>query len=318
MKLRNTAAALLVVGLVTIPLTACSKEVDAKNCVTEVSPAAAAAEQAVDVTVVEDESVPAVTGAFGETPVIAPGTGEAPTVITAKVLQAGTGEKVTANDTVTINYAGQLWDGTPFDSSFERGEPATFPLNNLIKGWKWGLADRNVGDRVELVIPSEWGYGDAAQGDKIPAGSTLVFVVDIIGTVHPWDGKDLSALKGAKATDEKLPKGITIACPLGAKPEIEIKAGLAEPTQPQTLWVAEGSGATIESGMTLEYLVTFVTWDGQTRASSWDGSGEAPVGGTAAPADQLGAVGHTVGSRVIQVIPSEPSMVAVMDIVAAY
>lgn len=99
-------------------------------------------------------------------------------------LKKGDGPKVKVGDQLKANYYGSVWGGDePFDSSFERGEPATFPLaeGQLIDGWVKGLEGVNVGSRVMLVIPPEQGYGAQGSGEKIPGGSTLVFVIDVIG-----------------------------------------------------------------------------------------------------------------------------------------
>ena len=93
----------------------------------------------------------------------------------------GDGPAVEEGDTVTVHYTGWLWDGTQFDSSWDKGSPATFTLadGQLIDGWVQGLAGQTVGSQVLLVIPPELGYG-ADGNDTIPGGSTLVFVVDIL------------------------------------------------------------------------------------------------------------------------------------------
>ncbi len=82
---------------------------------------------------------------------------------------------------VTFHYSGWLWDGTPFDSSWEKGAAFTTSLGTgqVIQGWDQGLVGQPVGSQVLLVIPPALGYGDAEQG-SIPANSTLVFVVDIL------------------------------------------------------------------------------------------------------------------------------------------
>ncbi|MET1021191.1 MAG: FKBP-type peptidyl-prolyl cis-trans isomerase [Arthrobacter sp.] len=104
----------------------------------------------------------------------------APTALISQDLIKGTGPEVKATDTLTVNYVGvALAGGKVFDSSFDRGEKATFPLTGVIKGWTQGLAGKTVGSRVLLVIPKDLAYGDAGQGD---AKGDLVFVVDILGT----------------------------------------------------------------------------------------------------------------------------------------
>lgn len=103
----------------------------------------------------------------------------APTALVSQDLIKGTGAVVKESDTLTVNYVGvNLVGGTKFDSSFDRGEPATFALTGVIKGWTQGLAGKTVGSRVLLVIPKDLAYGDAGQGE---AKGDLVFVVDILG-----------------------------------------------------------------------------------------------------------------------------------------
>jgi FKBP-type peptidyl-prolyl cis-trans isomerase len=95
-----------------------------------------------------------------------------------KVLTEGTGAKPKATDTVTVNYAGKLLDGTEFDSSAKHGQPATFPLDGVIPGWTEALQLMPQGSKWEIYIPSELAYGAGGQG-PIPA-STLVFEVELL------------------------------------------------------------------------------------------------------------------------------------------
>ncbi|KQR11762.1 FKBP-type peptidyl-prolyl cis-trans isomerase [Cellulomonas sp. Leaf334] len=112
-------------------------------------------------------------------PSITPVADPAPTELVVQPLIKGTGAEVTADQTLTVNYTGWLWDGTQFDSSWDAGEPVQFALTGVIPGWTQGLAGQTVGSQVLLVIPPELGYGDQAS-ESIPANSTLVFVVDIL------------------------------------------------------------------------------------------------------------------------------------------
>ncbi|HYH76198.1 MAG TPA: FKBP-type peptidyl-prolyl cis-trans isomerase [Arthrobacter sp.] len=104
---------------------------------------------------------------------------DAPAGLSAKVLTEGSGDTVSAEDTIDANYTGWRWeDGQKFDSSYDRGEVATFPLTGVIKGWTLGLAGQKVGSKVLLTIPSSLAYGDSAAAQGKPAGP-LVFVVEI-------------------------------------------------------------------------------------------------------------------------------------------
>ena len=98
-----------------------------------------------------------------------------------EVLKAGSGAKPKATDTVTVNYRGTLIDGTEFDSSYKRGQPATFPLNGVIKGWTEGVQLMSVGSKYRFVLPANLAYGAQGAGPKIGPNSTLVFEVELLG-----------------------------------------------------------------------------------------------------------------------------------------
>ena len=97
-----------------------------------------------------------------------------------EVLRPGSGAKPAATATVTVNYEGRLLDGSVFDSSYKRGQPSSFPLNGVIKGWTEGLQLMPVGSKYRFYIPSELAYGVNGSGDSIPPNSTLVFDVELI------------------------------------------------------------------------------------------------------------------------------------------
>jgi len=98
-----------------------------------------------------------------------------------EILTTGTGAKPTADDQVTVHYHGMLTDGTVFDSSVDRGEPAQFGVTQVIPGWIEALQLMSVGDKWKLTIPSELAYGDRGAGGLIGPGATLVFEVELIG-----------------------------------------------------------------------------------------------------------------------------------------
>src|SRR5947209_12722758 len=97
-----------------------------------------------------------------------------------KVVKEGTGAQPKASDTVTVNYRGTLINGTEFDSSYKRGQPATFPVNGVIKGWTEALQLMKVGSKYQLFIPSNLAYGERAVSPDLSANSTLIFEVELL------------------------------------------------------------------------------------------------------------------------------------------
>ena len=102
-----------------------------------------------------------------------------------KVLKDGTGPQPKETDTVTVNYRGTLINGTEFDSSYKRGQPATFPLNGVIKGWTEGLQLMKTGSKYQFFVPPNLAYGDRNVGPDIAPNSTLIFEVELIGVKPP-------------------------------------------------------------------------------------------------------------------------------------
>ena len=100
-----------------------------------------------------------------------------------KVLSEGSGKQPTAKDTVMCHYEGFLIDGTVFDSSVQRGEPATFPLQQVIAGWTEGLQLMKEGAKYRFFIPYRLGYGEGGAGASIPPFATLIFDVELIQVV---------------------------------------------------------------------------------------------------------------------------------------
>ena len=103
-----------------------------------------------------------------------------PSGLQYKILKAGDGPKPVATDTVSCNYRGTLVNGKEFDSSYKRGQPASFPVNGVIKGWTEALQLMPVGSKWQLFIPAELGYGDRQAGPDITPGSTLIFEVELL------------------------------------------------------------------------------------------------------------------------------------------
>jgi FKBP-type peptidyl-prolyl cis-trans isomerase len=97
-----------------------------------------------------------------------------------EVIKSGDGRSPVATDKVTVHYRGTLIDGREFDSSYKRGEPATFPLNRVIAGWTEGVQLMKEGDKWRFFIPSNLGYGTRGAGGMIGPNETLIFEVELI------------------------------------------------------------------------------------------------------------------------------------------
>ena len=100
-----------------------------------------------------------------------------------QMTQPGTGASPKATDTVKVNYRGMLLDGTVFDSSYERNEPTSFPLNRVIPAWTEGLQLMKVGGKARLFVPPALGYGETGSGDQIGPNAVLVFDVELLEIV---------------------------------------------------------------------------------------------------------------------------------------
>jgi FKBP-type peptidyl-prolyl cis-trans isomerase FkpA len=109
-----------------------------------------------------------------------PGAEKTASGLVFKSLSPGTGEQAKATDTVKVNYKGTLPDGTEFDSSYKRGQPAEFPLMGVIPCWTEGVQKMKVGEKARLVCPSNIAYGDQGRPPTIPGGSTLVFEIELV------------------------------------------------------------------------------------------------------------------------------------------
>jgi FKBP-type peptidyl-prolyl cis-trans isomerase FkpA len=112
-----------------------------------------------------------------------PGATKAPAGFVITTLKAGTGESPKATDKVKVNYQGTLTDGTVFDSSYQRGEPVTFPLNGVIRCWTEGVQMMKVGGKSRFVCPADLAYGERGAPPRIRPGATLVFEVELLEIV---------------------------------------------------------------------------------------------------------------------------------------
>ncbi|HSA50650.1 MAG TPA: FKBP-type peptidyl-prolyl cis-trans isomerase, partial [Yinghuangia sp.] len=250
--------------------------------------------------------------AFGQAPDLKIPDGPPPTGLGAQVLTEGTGAVVSAQDLVNANYEGVSWSTKKvFDSSFERGEPAEFYLESVIKGWTQGLAGKKVGSRVLLTIPGDLGYGAAGKDPDIKSNETLVFVVDIIGTRPGY------ATGTPVAPNPDLP---TVTTDGNKVVGLTFPAGKAAPTALVSQPLIEGAGAPVGGTDQVEVQLLQWLWGSPTMlGSTWGGSGP-----TALPLGQADATpvmqsitealtGKKVGSRVMVVMPPDRGFGAAGD-----
>jgi FKBP-type peptidyl-prolyl cis-trans isomerase FklB len=134
-----------------------------------------------------------------------------------KVLKEGTGESPKPTDTVVVNYKGTVLDGTEFDSSYKRNEPATFPVNRVIAGWTEGLQLMKPTSKYQFFIPSALAYGERAVGKDIGPNSVLIFDVELV-SVKPPEAAPTPGLSGNKPST-----------PSAAAPPAPIKKASATP-----------------------------------------------------------------------------------------
>jgi FKBP-type peptidyl-prolyl cis-trans isomerase len=128
-----------------------------------------------------------------------------PSGLQYKILKEGTGPKPTANDTVVCNYKGTLIDGKEFDSSYKRGQPATFPVGGVIKGWTEALQLMPVGSKWELFIPPDLAYGERGAGADIGPDSTLIFEVELMSIQDKNKTGENGGDKGGNQSAGKTP-----------------------------------------------------------------------------------------------------------------
>src|SRR5579872_484315 len=119
-----------------------------------------------------------------------------------KVITQGTGPTPTANDTVSVNYRGTLINGTEFDSSYKRGQPASFPVSGVIKGWTEALQLMPVGSKYQIFIPSDLAYGERGPGPEIGPNSTLIFEVELLSIEDKNKDKEKAPENPAKNPSE--------------------------------------------------------------------------------------------------------------------
>ena len=139
------------------------------------------------------------------------------------VITSGAGAMPESNDVVTVNYRGTLLDGTEFDSSYKKGEPAKFPVGNVIPGWTEALQKMNVGSKWRLFIPSQLAYGERGR-PGIPPNAVLTFEVELLSADHPKPPEPLTSDIVKVPSLDEMKKGAKIEI---IKPEDAAKAQAA-------------------------------------------------------------------------------------------
>ena len=267
---------------------------------------------------------PAVTGELGETPQMQAGSGKAPTSLQVRVLHEGDGRPVTVKDQVLMDTLGNLWDGKTVMSTFRIGDSAQgYAMSEVIPGWKQALIGKKLRSRVQITVPPQLGFqGEAAE--RIPANSTMVFVIDLISAM---DLSDVSALKQAKKIDksfDKLPKGLKISGAPGTQPQISIDPALPAPKTKQVIMLYQGKGPKLEPDDFPGVHLTAASYeDGtwSTVSSSWPSGKMVSTPSTVQTTPQF--LGVPVGSRMVMIDPAEgerqgskahPARIAIYDI----
>ncbi|MBC2903424.1 FKBP-type peptidyl-prolyl cis-trans isomerase [Streptomyces cupreus] len=292
-------------GLVT--LAACGDEDSGSSEATDSASPSAPETSAAPSPKIVDGPLPAITAGteFDEKPTVAKGSGDPSKDLAVKTVIAGNGQTVAENDYVQAHYLGQVWaTAKVFDNSYDRKTPLVIQLaqGSIIDGWRYALAGKKVGSRVQMAVPPTWGYGKQGNSQAgIKGTDTLVFVVDVQGTFNTK-----SSAKGTEVAQDNvdLPKVGTNTD--GKAPSIEIPDSDA-PTKLVANYVLEGDGD--EVGAEDSVLVQYkgVLWDGgkefdatYTNKQLASFSLQQVVKGWA-----QGLTGKKVGSRVLIVIPPD-------------
>ncbi len=240
-----------------------------------------------------------VTGELDAKPAITLPGGEPPSDLIVVDLVEGDGEEVPAGATVTTHYVGVSWtnDGEEFDSSWDRGQPATFPLSGVIAGWTEGIPGMKVGGRRLLVIPPDQAYGASAPSPAIAANDTLVFVIDLVEVVPPPE----------PVTPGTDTFGVEVSGDAGTKPAITLPGG-EPPTELVVVDLIEGDGpeVPVDATVTTDYVGVSWTNDGEEFDSSWDRGQPAtfPLSGVI-EGWTVGIPGMRAGGRRLLIIPPD-------------
>ncbi|MGW3462258.1 FKBP-type peptidyl-prolyl cis-trans isomerase [Streptomyces olivaceoviridis] len=257
-----------------------------------------------------DGPLPAVTAGtkFGEKPTVAKGPGDPSKNLAVKTLIAGSGRTVAENDFIQANYLGQIWSTAKvFDNSYDRKRPLVIQLaqGGIIDGWRYGLAGKKTGSRVQIAVPPTWGYGTEGNAQAgIKGTDTLVFVIDLIDSFNskssakgtPVPQHDAALPKVATNTDGQVPK---VTVPKADPPKKLVSE-----------YVLEGDGPELKADQTVLCQFQGLVWDGGKTFQRTYGSGrlsqfsleqmQQSVKGLA-----QGLTGKKVGSRVLIVVPPD-------------
>ncbi|KMS89394.1 MULTISPECIES: FKBP-type peptidyl-prolyl cis-trans isomerase [Streptomyces] len=257
-----------------------------------------------------DGPLPAVTAGtkFGEKPTVAKGPGEPSKNLAVKTLIAGSGRTIAENDFIQANYLGQIWSTAKvFDNSYDRKRPLVIQLaqGGIIDGWRYGLAGKKTGSRVQLAVPPTWGYGKEGNAQAgIKGTDTLVFVIDLIDSFN-----SKSSAKGAPVPqdDAALPKVATNTD--GQVPKVTVPKA-DPPKKLVSEYVLEGDGPELKADQAVLCQFQGLVWEGGKTFQRTYGSGrlsqfsleqmQQAVKGLA-----QGLTGKKVGSRVLIVVPPE-------------
>ncbi|CAL9393420.1 FKBP-type peptidyl-prolyl cis-trans isomerase [Streptomyces sp. enrichment culture] len=254
-----------------------------------------------------DGPLPAITAGvkFDQKPTVAKGSGKPAEQIAVKTVIAGAGKTVAENDYIQAHYLGQVWDTAKvFDNSYDRKTPLVIQLaqGSIIDGWRYALAGKKTGSRVEMAVPPTWGYGKQGNAQAgIKGTDTLVFVVDVQDTFNAR-----SSAKGTEVAQDNvdLPKAGTNTD--GKAPSIEVPK-TDPPKKLVANYVIEGAGA--EVGAEDSVLVQYkgVQWsNGKEFDSTYSRESLTSFGlQQVVKGWSQGLTGKKVGSRVLIVIPPD-------------
>ncbi|MGW4564560.1 FKBP-type peptidyl-prolyl cis-trans isomerase [Streptomyces sp. NPDC004561] len=254
--------------------------------------------------------LPAITAGtkFGEKPTVAKGQGEPSKDLAVKAVIPGSGRTVAENDFVKANYLGQIWaTGKVFDNSFDRKSPLVIQLaqGSIIDGWRYALAGKKTGSRVEIAVPPTWGYGSAGQPQAgIKGTDTLVFVIDLIDS---YNSKSSAQGKPVPQTDAALPTVATNTD--GNAPKVTVPKA-DPPKKLVSAYVLEGDGPEVKANQAVLVQFQGLVWDSGKTFERTYGSGRLSQFSLeqmqqAVKGLSQGLTGKKVGSRVLIVVPPD-------------